>query len=205
EVEPEWTLALFLEELAALRETLGLERVHLLGTSWGGMLALEHALAHQETLHALVLSSTMASAAEWEVEVKRLRDALGTDDEDEAMSRLAARHIYRRDGEPSELRRMRAEPRAEVYEAMWGPNEWTVSGSLRGWDVRARLGEIQVPTLVLRGAHDLSTPAVASTIVKGIPHAHEVVFAESSHMPVLEETERYLAAVREFLYAVEAR
>ena len=66
----DWSLEVFLDELAALREQLGLERVHLLGTSWGGMLALEHALSGFGGLTSLVLSSTLASAAEWEVEVE---------------------------------------------------------------------------------------------------------------------------------------
>ena len=104
-----------------------------------------------------------------------------------------------------EITRMRAERNKKVYEAMWGPNEWTITGALDGWDVRARLPELKVPTLVLRGAHDLSTPAISKTLLDGIPHAREVVFEESSHTPVIEETERYLTTVRAFLYSVEAR
>ena len=203
--EVEWSLALFLEELDALRAHLGLDRVHLLGTSWGGMLALEHALARQETLATLILSSTLASAAEWEVEAKRLRDAVAIEDDDEAVVELEARHFYRRGDEPEEIRLMRAERGTEVYEAMWGPNEWTASGALGGWDVRPRLRELTLPTLILRGAHDMSTPAIAKTLTDGIPHAREVVLPESSHTPVLEETERYLECVQAFLYAVEAR
>jgi pimeloyl-ACP methyl ester carboxylesterase len=100
---------------------------------------------------------------------------------------------------------MRAEKAASVYEAMWGPNEWTITGALDGWDVRPRLRELTLPTLVLRGAHDLSTPAISKTLTDGIPHAREIVFAESSHTPVLEETDRYVDAVRTFLTLVEAR
>jgi pimeloyl-ACP methyl ester carboxylesterase len=88
---------------------------------------------------------------------------------------------------------------------MWGPNEWTITGALDGWDVRPRLRELELPTLVLRGAHDLSTPAISKTLLDGLPNVREVVFAESSHMPVLEETERYIDTVRRFLCAVEAR
>jgi pimeloyl-ACP methyl ester carboxylesterase len=194
-----WDLGVFLEELDALRAHLGLARVHVLGTSWGGMLALEHALARQDSLRSLILSSTLASAAEWEVEAKRLRDDVATDEE------FDARHFYRRGEEPHEIVRMRAERGKPVYESMWGPNEWTVTGALNGWDVRARLRELTLPTLVLRGAHDMSTPAISRTLLEGIPHAREVVFDESSHTPVLEETERYVGVVRQFLYAVEAR
>jgi pimeloyl-ACP methyl ester carboxylesterase len=203
--EVEWTLQVFLDELAALRSHLGLDVVHLLGTSWGGMLALEHALEALPSVTSLILSSTLASAAEWEVEVKRLRDAIPVDDDEEALPELERRHFYRRGPEPPELERMRAERGAAVYEAMWGPNEWTVAGALRGWDVRPRLRELTMPTLVLRGAHDLSTAAVSRTLVEGIPQSREVVFEHSSHTPVLEETERYLAVVRAFLADAEAR
>jgi pimeloyl-ACP methyl ester carboxylesterase len=200
----EWSLAIFTEELEHLRAELGLDRIHLLGTSWGGMLALEHALAHPESVRGLVLSSTLACAADWVVEVKRLRDAIEGDD-DEVMTEFGRRHFFRGENEPLELVRMAEERNGTVYEAMWGRNEWTMTGALAGWDVRPRLGELRMPTLILRGAHDLSTPAISKTLTDGIPHAREVVFAESSHTPVLEETERYLRVVREFLYAVEAR
>jgi proline iminopeptidase len=194
----DWSLALFLDELDALREHLGLERVHLLGTSWGGILALEHALARQDSLASLILSSSLADAAQWAVEAKRLRDALSSEHDFEAA------YFYRGPG-CLELTRMAAERAPAVYEAVWGPNEWTITGALNGWSVRARLPELTLPTLVLRGAYDLSTPAISKTLTDGIPHAREVVFEESSHTPVLEETERYLATVREFLYSVEAR
>ena len=203
--EIDWTLGIFLEELDALRSVLGLERVHLLGTSWGGMLALEHALARPDSLATLILSSSLASAAEWAVEVKRLFDAIEIDDEAAAERELEARHMYRGDPERAEMRSMRAARGPAVYEAMWGPNEWTVTGALKGWDVRARLKELDVPTLVVRGGHDLSTPRVSRTLVEGIAGAQEVVLDESSHMPVLEETERYLAVVRGFLQETEAR
>jgi pimeloyl-ACP methyl ester carboxylesterase len=202
--EVEWSLTIFTEELQELCSQLGLERIHLLGTSWGGMLALEHALARPDSVRSLVLSSTLACADDWVVEVKRLRDAIEGED-DEVLGEFERRHFFRGESEPLELVRMREERNTLVYEAMWGPNEWTMTGALAGWDVRSRLGDLRMPTLILRGAHDLSTDAISRTLTAGIPHAREVVFTESSHTPVLEETERYLRTLREFLYDVEAR
>jgi L-proline amide hydrolase len=216
--DADWSLRLFLDELAELRRQLGLERIHLLGTSWGGMLALEHALSGYGGLTSLVLSSTLASAEEWVAEAKRLRDELpgdvlavlgrheraGTTDDPEyeqAMEPFEERHFYRGGARP-ELQRMRTERGREAYRAMWGPNEWTVTGALRGWDVRPRLHELDVPTLVIRGRYDLSTEPIAQTLVQGIPNAREVVFDESSHTPVLEETERYLNVVGGFLSSI---
>src|SRR2546423_6981828 len=98
---------------------------------------------------------------------------------------------------------MAAERGHEAYKAMCGPNEWTMTGALRSWDVRGRLGEIDVPTLVLRGRYDMCTDAVAATLVGGLRDVREVVFDESSHTPVLEETDRYLEIVRAFLRECE--
>jgi proline-specific peptidase len=212
----EWSLQVFLDELAELRDRLALEHIHLLGTSWGGMLALEHALSGYGGLTSLVLSSTVASTEEWVAETRRLRAELsadvvavldrheqaGTFDDPEYERATAVfddRHFFRGPRRPPELERMMAERGREVYRAMWGPNEWTPTGHLRDWDVRPRLGEIDVPTLVLRGRYDMSTDAVAATLVRGIRGAREVVFEHSSHTPVLEETERYLTVVGEFL------
>ncbi len=217
----DWTLELFTDEVVAVREQLGLERVHLLGTSWGGMLALEHALSGRGELTSLILSSTLASIDEWAAEQKRLvadlpldvREVLarheqagtyGDPEYEQAMEVYFDRHFYRGPKPRPELERMQAGRGKEAYRGMVGPNEWTVTGALRGWDVRERLGEIRVPTLVVRGAHDMSTEAVNETLLRGIPHAESVVLEESSHTPVLEETERYLTVVREFIRDAEA-
>ena len=132
------------------------------------MLALEHALARPGAVRSLVLSSTLASADEWVVEVKRLRDAIEGDD-DEVLDEFERRHFFRGESEPLELVRMREERSSAVYEAMWGRNEWTMTGALAGWDVRPRLAELRMPTLILRGAHDLSTDAIAKTLTDGHP------------------------------------
>jgi proline iminopeptidase len=216
----EWSVDVFREEVAAVREQLGLDRIHLLGTSWGGMLALEHVLSGAGGTVGLILSSTLASIDEWAVEQRRLRAALppdvieildrheraGTYDDPEyedAMEVYFDRHFYRGPKPRAEIERWREGRSPEVYRAMQGPNEWTVTGALRGWDVRARLGEIDVPTLVIRGRYDMCTPPIAETLVHGIAGAREVVLEHSSHTPVLEETDRYLDVVRRFMRQAE--
>lgn len=212
----EWSVDVFLDELATLRDQLALERIHLLGTSWGGQLALEHALSGYGGLTSLVLSSTLASIEEWVVEARRLRAELpaevvavldrheraGTFDDPEYLRALAVfddHYINRGARGRRELERMRAERGPDVYAAMVGPNEWTVTGKLRDWDVRARLREIVVPALVVRGKYDICTEPIAATLLAGLQNARGVVFEESSHMPVLEESERYLDVVGTFL------
>jgi L-proline amide hydrolase len=184
------------------------------------MLALEHALRRPGTLASLVLSSTLASVAEWERDARGLRDALPPDvrevldrheaagtyndpEYEEAMKAFDARHFHRGDLDRPELVRMRAERSKEAYRAMCGPNEWTMTGVLRGWDVRPRLAELDLPTLVVRGRYDLCTEGIARVLVAGIRGAQHVVMEESSHTPVLEETDRYLELVDDFLARAE--
>jgi proline-specific peptidase len=99
----------------------------------------------------------------------------------------------------------RAQFGAQVYETMWGPNEFTVTGTLKEWDVIDRLREIEVPTLITSGRHDECTPALVEPLASGIPGAEWVLFEESAHMPYLEEPERYLEVVGGFLAQVEAQ
>jgi proline iminopeptidase len=216
----EWSVDVFREEVDAMRRQLGLDRIHLLGTSWGGMLALEHVLSGAEGIVGLILSSTLASVDQWATEQMKLRDALpddivdvferheraGTYDDPEyeqAMEVYFDRHFYRGPKPRAELERMSAFKSVEVYRAMQGPNEWTITGALRGWDVRDRLGEIKVPTLVIRGRHDMSTDPISATLVNGIKEAREIVLENSSHTPVLEETDEYLAAISSFMQKAE--
>lgn len=219
-----FTVELYLQELGAVRRELGLERVHLLGQSWGGMLALEYALARPEGLLSLTLADTPASMPQWSAETNRLRallppevrqildrhEAAGTTGEpayQEAMMVFYRRHVCRLDPWPRCLERT-FEKMAEaplVYLTLVGPREFHVTGTLKDWDVTGRLGEIEAPTLVLGGRHDEATPAITATVQRGIPGARRVIFENSSHMPHLEEPELYLRVLGGFLAEVEGR
>ena len=193
-----WTVDTFIEQLRSVRDGLGLDEIHLFGSSWGGMLALEYALTQPEGLASLVLNSTPTSAPRWAEETGRLAEGL---DEEE----FRRRHICRLDPEPEVLQRARAKFGKQVYETMWGENEFTPTGTLKDWDVIDRLGEILVPTLITSGRHDECTPKLVEPLHEGIEGSEWVLFEESAHMPYLEEPERYLQVVADFLNRVEAR
>ena len=199
-----WTVETFLDQLRSVRERLGLERVHLFGTSWGGMLVLEYAFTRPKGLASLVLNSTPTSAPRWAVETVRLHSELplGLDD-NQAEAEFRRRHICRLDPEPEVLVRARAKFGLQVYETMWGRNEYTVTGTLKDWDVTNRLGEIRQPTLITSGRHDECTPTLVEPLHRGIAGSDWVIFEESAHMSYLEEPERYLQVVGDFLDRVE--
>jgi L-proline amide hydrolase len=216
----DWNVGVFRDELSTLRDQLALERIHLLGTSWGGMLAQEHVLCGAEGIVSLILSSTLANLALWNDEQLKLKaqlppdviavldkhEAAGTYDDPEyehAMDVYMDRHFYRGPRPRPELDAMAKGRAPDVYRAMQGPNEWTTTGALKGWDTRERLHEIGVPTLVVRGAYDMCTEPVAAELIAGIDGARGAVLANSSHTPVLEETDQYLELIRNFTREAE--
>jgi proline-specific peptidase len=217
-----WTVELFADELRAVREALGLDRLHLFGSSWGGMLAMAYALTRPAGLASLVLSSSPPSIPVWEAETGRLRRELPADvqavlDEHEAAGTLDSpeyraatmefykRHVCRRDPWPDCVNRSFAgiEAHPDVYLTMQGPNEFVITGTLRTWDITGRLGEIDAPTLITAGAHDEFTPVQAQALNAGIGGSELVVFEDASHMQFVEEPERYVRVVAAFLDRVE--
>ena len=113
------------------------------------------------------------------------------------------RHVCRVDPFPEYVQRS-FDQIGEVYETMNGPSEFHVVGTLRDWSVVDRLGEIDVPTLVVSGEHDEATPAINRTVAEGIPAAESVILPGCSHMAHAEQPEQYLALLNRFFAQVES-
>jgi proline-specific peptidase len=218
-----WSISLFVEELAALRRALGLERLHILGNSWGGMLAQEYALTRPAGLASLVLHSSLASVPQWVAEANRLRAELPTEVQatllrheeagtttdpayEEAMMVFYRRHLCRAEPWPECVTRAFAKlaEDPEVYNAMNGPSEFHIIGVIKDWDITDRLGEIRVPTLITSGRYDEATPAIAETLHRGIADSEWVIFENSAHLAHAEEPAHFNQVLDAFLTRVEA-
>ncbi len=218
-----WTIDLFLAELNALRRVLRLQDVHLLGHSWGGMLALEHALAGAPGIVSLVVANVAADMPAWQAEVQRLRRALpprtyaallkheaagSTTDLEYLAATLAfyRRHVCRCDPWPRSLNQTFAYVARypAVYQTLYGINDLHVTGRLRDWSVLGRLQRLRLRSLVLSGRHDEATPAVVEQLHRELVGSQWVIFEDSSHTPHLEETAAFLQVVGDFLLAGEA-
>lgn len=215
-----WTIDLFLDELRTVQAALGLDRVHILGQSWGGMLLLEYALTQPDGVASLTLASTAASIPAWVSEANRLlrdlpadvqetlrvHEAAGTTDSPEyamAGEVFYRRHVCRTDPWPEYFTAAMDNLRAEVYNTMWGPSEFHATGTLREWDVTDRLGEITIPTLITCGRYDEASPSLAETMQRGIPDARLAVIEDASHMAHGEQQGEYLRVLTAFLEDVE--
>ncbi|WP_330268709.1 proline iminopeptidase-family hydrolase [Streptomyces griseorubiginosus] len=214
-----WTVQLFLDELDNLLEALGIaDGYHILGQSWGGMLAAEHAVRRPAGLRGLVIANSPASMGLWLEAAAELRaglpeevqhtlhahEAAGTTDHPDyraAEQVFNERHVCRLTPNPPEVQatwdNIAADP--TVYHTMNGPNEFHVVGTLKDWSVIDRLHLIEVPTLLVSGRFDEATPETVRPFADHIPDVRWHMFEHSSHMPHVEEEELYLRIVGEFL------
>jgi proline iminopeptidase len=204
------------EEVEGVRQALKLDKINLFGNSYGGALALQYALKYQRNIKKLIISSGLASVRETVAEMRRLKTRLPKEIQDtlakyeatedyqnpeylKAVDVFYRNFLCRLPEWPEELARTMNGLSTDVYWTMNGPNEFTITGNLRDWDITARLPEIHIPTLITVGRYDEVTPKVAETIHRGIPGSELILFENSAHVAMLEERERYLNTVRGFI------
>jgi proline iminopeptidase len=212
-----WTVERFREEVEQVRAGIGRDRLVLYGHSWGGMLAIEYALAYPQHVVALVISNMTASIPSYVAHVTKLRDALPADvktamnrfeerGDYEApeyqqliMEHLYAQHLCRLDPWPEPILRAMVNMNQQVYETMQGPSEFTVTGNFKDWDRWSDLDRIGVPTLLLVGRHDTMAVADIEHMGRLIPKARVVICENGSHFSMYDDQEAYFAALVPFL------
>ncbi|MDT8903626.1 proline iminopeptidase-family hydrolase [Anaeroselena agilis] len=218
-----WTTGRFVAELAAVRAALGLEELHILGQSWGTMLAVEYMLAEKPRgVRSLVLTAPFLSAPRWiadqraylaamPAEVRRaVAEAEAKGDYEspayqEAVTAFYKRHLCVLDPWPEAMERAFAKMGIPVYLSMFGPSEFTATGCLKEVDLVGRLKEITVPALFTCGSLDEATPAATELYHRALPGSELAVFADAAHQHHLEKPDEYLATVRGFLARAEGR
>ncbi len=214
------TIERAVEDLEVFRKKMKLGRIHLFGSSYGGLLAIAYALKYQRNLKSMITAGGLASVPLTTSEMERLKrglpakvqktindfEALGKYTDPEylrAVDVFYRKHLCRLETWPAELKHSLEGTSATVYGTMNGPNEFTIIGNIRYWDVSRRLNEIRVPALVTGGRHDEVTPKVARQIHNGISGSKLVIFSSSSHLPMWEERTKYMRTVSRFLDEVE--
>ena len=215
-----WRVGRFVEELTQVRAALGLEEVHILGHSWGSMLAMDYMLTDPGGVKSLILASPALSARRWAEDAERLlaqlpesiraaieeHEAAGTtntDEYQEAVMVYYRRYLSRSDPWPPDLNATFENFGAEVYGFMWGPSEFTITGSLRDYERESVLPELNLPVLFTAGRYDEATPESIEQFASLVPNSRVLIFENSAHMTMLDEPEAYVAAVRAFLNEID--
>lgn len=218
-----WTVGRFVEELKQVRTALNLEKVHILGQSWGTMLAVEY--LHREKpggVVSLVLSAPYLNTERWVEDQQQWIAQLPADIQDtirkyeanrdfgspayqDAMMYFYRKHVCRIDPWPDCLNRAMEKMGMEVYERMWGPSEITMTGTLKNADLTGLLSEITMPALFTCGEYDEATPTTTAFYQSKLPGSEMYIFNDASHSHHLERTDEYNQLVRDFLKKAERK
>ena len=212
-----WTMELFEEELSRVIKHLKIEKRYILvGASWGGMLALSYAIKKPTGLKGLIIANSLPSSRMWVRETRKLiarlpakhRDAiykyekLGKYTSKEylaANTEFANRHIRQIpplfDNEPNR------EFGNHVYEAMWGPTEFTVRGSLKDWNVEKELHRIKPPTFFINGENDEATPAMQRFMSARVQGSEYYCIKGAAHYAFIEAPLEWMQATEKWLTA----
>lgn len=211
-----WRLGRFLTEIDSLRDALGLNRFHLLGHGWGGLLAAEYAAGNARWIAGCVLASPLISAEVWAADTRRWRRLLPDDvqavlDKHEAAGTVQSaeyrqaldlfyrRHLCRMQPWPAPLIASLETSNANLYVAMWGETEFRATGTLRGYDASSSVIRLAQPTLFTCGEFDEAAPVSMYRYSTLVADSEVRVIAEASHTPHLEQTAAYNQAVGVFL------
>lgn len=214
-----WKKETWVEELINARSLLNLNKVHLLGHSWGGMLAIIYLTDYKPYgIQSLTLSSTLSSASLWKEETHRLVNLLPQEEklaiyESEVKNdfsslefKLAYQHYYETfifgpvlDEYPECIKR-KVKSGTESYLTAWGECEFSPSGTLKNYEYTDKLKEITCPVLLCSGANDESTPLQNKVMYDNIQsHKEWYLFSKSRHKSYIEEHELYNSVLKEFL------
>jgi proline iminopeptidase len=215
-----FTIAHFVRELDSLRAHLGYTKVHLLGHSWGTILALEYYRVHPEHVASLTLASAALDIPAWERNARRLVGTLS----DSAQRAIRTREAQRRFDAPdyqaalgefygkyvwrqpvqADLDSLMNTVNESIYNYMQGPSEFTITGTLRSYDGTPLLKEITVPTLYTVGEFDEADPPTIKRFAKMTPGAQVVVFPGAAHLTPWDARDESIRTEREFLRAADS-
>ncbi len=220
-----WTTDRFVDEVEQVRIAIGADNsnFYLLGNSWGGILAMEYALKYQQHLKGLLVSNMMASAPEYgkyadEVLAKQMKPEVLAEiraieaKKDFSNPRYAElliphfyhEHICRLTEWPDGFNRSMKHANNVIYTMMQGPSEFGISGRLAKWDIKNRLKEITVPTLMIGAKFDTMDPKAMEEQSKLVKNGRYIYCPNGSHLAMWDDQKVYMNGVIQFINDVDA-
>lgn len=220
-----WELDRFVDEVEQVRQALGLDASNfvLYGQSWGGVLAIEYALKHQDKLKALVISNMMSSipayneyartvlmpAMDQGVLAEILHMEAEGDTENPKYEELLLENFYVKhtlrmplSEWPENVTHAFNNINREIYVPIQGPSEMGASGKLEFWDRGADLKQIKVPTLTIGATHDTMDPAHMKWMAEQLPKGRYHHCPEGSHLAIVDDADTYFAGLTDFLQSL---
>jgi proline iminopeptidase len=220
-----WTIEHFVDEVEQVRKAIGANNTnfYVLGNSWGGILAMEYALKYQQNLKAAIIANMMASAPEYG---KYAEDVLAKQMKPEVLNEIKAleakkdfnnprymqllipnfynEHLCRLKEWPDGVNRAFKHANNEIYTMMQGPSEFGVSGRLAKWDIKNRLKEITIPTLMIGAKYDTMDPNAMEEQSKMVQKGRYLLCPNGSHLSMWDDQQVFMNGVVKFIKDVDA-
>lgn len=213
-----WNFAVFINELKNLINFFKLKKFNILGHSWGGMLALEYVTNFEHKgLDKLVLFSTLPSTKMWNDEHLKMIERFSEDEKSallsekdgkafdkniykKAIKKFYKEHVGKRSTTYYDFKRKKfPKTNKEIYELMWGKSELFGTGALKNWSVEEKLNLVDVPTLIISGFFDESSPYINEFMHKNIRNSRQILLKKSHHIGYAEETSLVIKTLSNFL------
>ena len=219
-----WVLDRFVEEVEQVRQAIGADSTnfYILGNSWGGILGMQYALKYQNNMKALLVANMMASCPEYgkyaqEVLAKqmdpkvlaevRAMEAKGDFGNPRYMELLIPNfyneHLCRLNPLPEPVTRSFADINQTIYVMMQGPSEFGIAGNLANWDIKDRLKEIRIPTLMIGAKHDTMDPKAMEEQSKLVQKGRYLYCPDGSHLAMYDDQKRFFDGVIGFIRDVD--
>jgi proline iminopeptidase len=218
-----WTTEHYVEEVEQVRVALNLDKGNffLYGQSWGGLLAMQYSLKYQKNIKGLIISNMMASCPEYgkyanEVLAKQIPSAVldtirmleqkgdfqNPKYMDLLLTHFYAKHVIRLSTWPEPVNRMFGKLNTDLYTLMQGPSEFGISGLLEKWDIKNRLKEISVPTLMVGAKYDTMDPKAMEEQSKMVQNGSYLYCPNGSHLAMWDDQKIYMNGVISFIKKV---
>jgi len=219
-----WKTERFVEEVEQVRKAIGADQsnFYIIGNSWGGILGMEYALKYQKNMKALLVSNMVASAPEYgkyaeEVLAKQMdpkilaeiraieakKDFVNPRYMELLVPNFYHEHICRLANWPDALNRSFKHANNAIYTQMQGPSEFGISGLLANWDIKNRLKEIAIPTLMIGAKYDTMDPKAMEEQSKMVQHGEYLYCPNGSHLAMWDDQKTYMNGVISFIKKVD--
>jgi len=219
-----WTTERFVDEVEQVRKAIGADKnnFYILGNSWGGILAMEYALKYQQNMKGLLVANMMASAPDYG---KYADKVLSKQMKPEILAEIRSleakkdfnnprymellipnyyqQHLCRLKDWPDGLNRASKHVNNEIYTMMQGPSEFGISGRLAKWDIKKRLPEITIPTLMIGAKYDTMDPKAMEEQSKLVKKGRYLYCPNGSHLAMWDDQKVFMNRVIEFINDVD--
>lgn len=219
-----WTIERYVDEVEQVRKAIGGDssNFYVLGNSWGGILGMEYALKYQQNMKALIVADMMASCPDYgkyadkvlaktmdpkvleEIRaIEAKKDFQNPRYEELLLPNFYKQHICRLAEWPDPVNRTFKHLNPEVYTLMQGPSEFGIAGRLANWDIKNRLKEIRIPTLMVGAKFDTMDPKAMEEQSKMVQKGRYLYCPNGSHMCMWDDQKVFMAGVIKFVKDVD--